>query len=69
MRGTHHYVYPSSRCMHLYINIIPQEAENDVKHLLVMPLVIGVIRIRDRRKESLKQTQGTRNRCYPYKGP
>lgn len=56
----HHYIHPSIRCVNLHIHHkVSQEGEDDEKHLLVMPLVIGIVTIRHRAQELLEQAQGS----------
>ena len=43
-----------SRCALLRLHIISRQGEDDVKHLLVIPFVIGIVGIRHGGKESLE---------------
>lgn len=59
MCGAHYHVYPSFRGVRFYVYIISRQGEDDVKHLLVIPFVIGIVGIRHGGKESLELSSGT----------
>lgn len=51
LRCTHHHIHPSLGSTNLYIDIHVKKGKNDVKQLLIMPFVMGVITIRHRGKK------------------
>ena len=53
--GLHYHVHPTIRRMNLDIyHEVGQEGEDDEKHLLIMPLIVGIIAIRHCTQEFLK---------------
>ena len=57
--GAKHHVHPAARGTDLHVDIVAQQTENDVQHLLIMTFVISMFRVRDSQQESLQQTEGT----------
>ena len=57
--GTQYHVYPPGSGAFLYVDIVVQDREDDVHHLLVMPFGVGVIAVRDGGEICLEHLQGT----------
>ncbi len=56
----HHYVHPAFWGVHLYVHqIVGEQGEDDVEHLLVVTLVVCDVAVGHRAKEVLQQPKGT----------
>lgn len=57
--GLHHDVHTPSGSAHLHIGVHTEEGEDDVEHLLVVDLVVGVVALRYGAEVCLQQAQRT----------
>ena len=55
--STEHHIDTSLWRVNLHIHIIVEDGEDDIHHLLIMPLIIRIVAIRNRAEISLEHFQ------------